>query len=190
MIKAIAYVSNTGNTRRYAEMLSEKTGIPAYPISEAGKHVKGRVDEVFYMGWVRQGKIKDFARASMRFNIAGVCGVGMGFATDHSAKALRVKTLISDPKIKVFYAQGGFDMNKLTGLNKLMMGMVRKAMRYALTEAKEQRGEETEQSIATIAMLDNGADYVSEDKIAPIVEWIIKRNRRSEQALAEGVEKQ
>lgn len=184
MIRAIVYVSNTGSTKRYAEMLSEMTGIPAYPLDEAAKRLQNSAAEVFYMGWVRQGRVKDYAKAAARYSVAGVCGVGLSVEDGGNARALREKTPISDQRIKVFYARGGFDMNKLTGINKLMMGMVRRGMRSALAE-EEKQGKAAEEVRAALDMLDNGADCVSEEKIQPAAEWIIKRNRLAEQALSE-----
>ena len=36
---AIVYTSNTGFTARYAALLSEETGLPAYSIKDAGKNL-------------------------------------------------------------------------------------------------------------------------------------------------------
>ena len=45
-MKAIIYTSATGHTERYAKMLSEKTGIPAYPAKEA-KSALPRGSEIY-----------------------------------------------------------------------------------------------------------------------------------------------
>ena len=34
-MKAIVYTSQTGHTQRYAQMLAERTGVPAYSLKEA-----------------------------------------------------------------------------------------------------------------------------------------------------------
>ena len=36
-MRAIVYTSNTGSTRRYADMLSEKVKLPAFSMEEARK---------------------------------------------------------------------------------------------------------------------------------------------------------
>lgn len=36
-MKAIVYISNTGHTKKYAELIGEKTGLPVYELSEAKK---------------------------------------------------------------------------------------------------------------------------------------------------------
>lgn len=37
---AIVYTSNTGHTAEYANIFAQKTGLPAYELSEAGKYIK------------------------------------------------------------------------------------------------------------------------------------------------------
>ena len=51
-MKAIDYESNTGFTQKYAFMLSEKTGLPAYLLENAKSELhKG--DEIFFLGKAR-----------------------------------------------------------------------------------------------------------------------------------------
>ena len=38
-MKAIIYTSNTGSTERYARLLAEQTGLPAYSLTEAKEAV-------------------------------------------------------------------------------------------------------------------------------------------------------
>ena len=56
-MKAIVYTSQTGHTQRYAQMLAERTGVPAYSLKEAGKSLR-RGEEIFYMGWLMAGTVK------------------------------------------------------------------------------------------------------------------------------------
>ncbi len=45
-MKAIIYTSNTGSTERYARLLAEQTGLPAYSLTEAVKGYGGRGERV------------------------------------------------------------------------------------------------------------------------------------------------
>ena len=45
-MKAIVYTSQTGHTQRYAQMLAERTGVPAYSLKEAGKSLR-RGEDLF-----------------------------------------------------------------------------------------------------------------------------------------------
>ena len=63
---AIVYTSNTGFTARYAALLSEETGLPAYSIKEAGKKLtKGA--SVIYLGWLFATNVKDYDKASRKY---------------------------------------------------------------------------------------------------------------------------
>ena len=64
---AIVYTSNTGFTARYAALLGEETGLPAYSIKEAGKKLsKGA--SVIYLGWLFATNVKDYDKASRRYD--------------------------------------------------------------------------------------------------------------------------
>lgn len=165
MIKAIVYLTNTGSTGRYSEMISEITGLPAFSLKDAGERLKLN-DEIFYLGWVIQGRIKGYNRAAMRCNIVGACAVGINPWEEDSAKKIKEKTGITNPRIKVFYAQGAFDMSKLNGIHKLLMGIVLKAL-------KENNG-----NGEIIELIENGGDYVKRENIKAAADWITGYNRR------------
>ena len=64
-MKAIVYTSQTGFTRKYAELLAEKVQLPALSSQEAQK-VLPRDSEIFYMGWLAAGSVKGLDRAMDR----------------------------------------------------------------------------------------------------------------------------
>ncbi len=146
-------------------MLSEATGLPAFSLREAGGKLKLN-DEVFYLGWVMQGRIKGYNRAAMRYSIVGACGVGMNEQTENAAKEIREKTGITNPRIKVFYARGAFDMDKLDNVHRLFMSIVLKAL-------KEGKGQEE-----MIKLLECGGDFVDFQNVKAAADWITGYNRR------------
>jgi len=165
MIKAIVYLTNTGSTGRYSEMLSDAAGLPAFSLSEAVKRLKYS-DEVFYMGWVMGGRIKGYDRAAMLYSIVGACGVGMNPQEENTAKIIKEKTGITNPRIKVFYARGAFNMDKLNSVHRLFMGIV-------LRNLKENKG-----NSGIIRLIEEGGDFVSEENIKAAADWITGYNRR------------
>ena len=114
MIKAIVYTSNTGFTKKYAEMLGIETGIPVYPLEEAKGNVK-KQDEIIYMGWIMAGGIKNYEKARKSYNIKAVCCVGMSAPNKKQYKEIIEKHHIKE---KLFYLQGGYDNKKLKGIIK------------------------------------------------------------------------
>ena len=103
-ISAIVYTTNTGYTKKYAELLSKHTGLPLYSLKDATKLSKG--EPIIYLGWLMAGVIKGYKRASKSFTVSAVCGVGMGesgsisemsgkpFAVSHFDTALPLTPII------------------------------------------------------------------------------------------------
>ena len=68
----IVYTSNTGFTRRYAEMLGKAAGLPVYDLAQSPQG-----GSALYLGWLRAGKIHGLARARKRHLVTGCCAVGL-----------------------------------------------------------------------------------------------------------------
>ena len=117
-MKAIAYTSNTGTTKAYAELLGKKISLPVYSLDEAKQKIKHN-DEIIYLGWIMASGVKGYKEALKNYKICAVCAVGMG-ATGTQIKEVREKNNIAD-FIPVFTLQGGFDIKKLHGFYKIMM---------------------------------------------------------------------
>ena len=70
MIQAIVYTSKTGYTQRYAQLLAERTGVPAYSAKEARGKLRPKA-EIFYMGWLLAGTGQGIQSALGRYTIRG-----------------------------------------------------------------------------------------------------------------------
>ncbi len=161
-ISAIVYTSNTGFTKKYAELLGERTGLPVRPLRSIGLPKKS---EVIYLGWVAASVIKGYDTASRMYDIKAVCGVCMG-PTGSQIDEIRKKTKISDD-IPLFTLQGGFDPNRLHGFYKFVMRPVMKKMRAQL-EAIENRTPEEDLALEMVTV---GKDLVDERNLSGILEW-------------------
>jgi hypothetical protein len=159
-MKAIVYESNTGFTEKYAKLLSEETGLPAYPLKKAPASLKS--GEVFFMSWLFAGGLKRLKKARGRFRLAGVAAVGMAPPTEQALSDAIARNHLSD--VKTFYLQGGFDINKLHGPSRLMMKTMEKSM--------AKKSERTQEEEETLDMLKNGMDRVDRSNLAPILAWM------------------
>lgn len=163
MFKAIVYESNTGFTKSYAEILSEKTGMPAYSAKDAKAKVS-KGSEIFYMGWLCAGSVKGFNKAAKNYDIKALAAVGMRLHTEDAVNDTIERHNIK--AAKVFYLQGGFDMKKLHGINKLGMKMIRSVI------AKGLDADKNEEEAKMLDMLYNGGSCVSEDNLSEIITFI------------------
>lgn len=164
---AIVYTSNTGFTEQYAKPLGEKTGLPVYLLSEAGKEVSSG-SSILYLGWIMAGKVQGYEKAAKEYHVEAVCGVGMG-ATGSQLQELQ-KANGFPVSLPVFTLQGGFDMSRLHGVYKLMMPVMVKTAGKDLAEKKDRTPDED----VMLELLTHGASCVSEENLTDLLEWYRK----------------
>lgn len=158
--EALVYTSATGSTRRYAELISRATGLPAYDLSLGLGPDKGR--PVLYLGWLCAGGIKGLKKARKRYDVRAVCAVGMA-----EPEAEYTKKLAEDNKLgatPIFYLRGGYDPDKLTGIYRLMMKPMVKMVAKAPAE--------DEQAAAMKEAFVQGGDWVTEEQIVPVLAFL------------------
>lgn len=155
---AIVYVSNTGHTARYAELLSVRTHLPAYTLDEARKALpKGT--PVIFMGWLFASSVKGYKKAAKLYDIRIVCAVGL---CDTGALTKEARKAISLPEgIPLFTVQGGMDRSALTGVNKFMINMLDKMM-----SNKKDRTRDEERMLTLIK---KGGDFVDAKNLQDIL---------------------
>ena len=162
--QAIVYTSNTGFTKEYARILAEKTALPLYSLESAKKAIPYG-SEIIYLGWLMASFVKGYDKASKQFRINAVIGVCMG-ESGSQLEAVRKNNKIPE-STALFTLQGGFDMKKLKGMNKLMMKIMAKKLTKDIM-AKEARTEEDEK---ILLMLGEGASFVSERNLESVIEF-------------------
>ena len=160
----VVYKSNTGYTKQYAKMLASKLDVPAYSLDEVPECHRGR-DAVF-LGWLFAGSIVGYKKAARLCRLRAVCGVGMSPPSQKLTDALRAKMGIPS-SVGVFYLQGGFDMEKLSGPFKLVM-------KYKCREIAERlslRAELSPEEQATYQMAHGEGSAVSEANLAEVLAY-------------------
>ena len=166
-MKAIVYTSQTGHTQRYAQMLAERTGVPAYSLKEAGKSLR-RGEEIFYMGWLMAGTVKGLQSAMDRYTIRGAAIVGVSPQGNGDLwTEARINGGYSDSGGRLFYLQGGFDINKLSAPFKLIMKIKCKEIAGRLNA----KGELNDAERTTLEMTRGSASAVCQENLAEIIAW-------------------
>ena len=157
---SIVYVSNTGSSKRYAEMLSEKMGYPCYPLSDSDAAVGS---DVIFIGWVMAGNLQGLSEARTKFvTLKAVVAVGM-MQSESQDVAIKEKNSISEP---FFTVAGAFDMSKLSGMYKMMMSMMVKMLKSKLKESNDPKSTEA------MKMFDEGFDLVKEENLDDLVVFL------------------
>ena len=160
-ITAIVYTSSTGFTRRYAQLLGEKTGLPVYDLKGADRPAKGTA--VVFLSWLCAGKLKGFQTAVKRYSVQVVCAVGMGDEETNRPQRL-APSLGFPPGPNFFYLRGGYAPERLKGLMKFLMGLMYKAV--SKKPPVDDAGREM------LEAFQHGGDWVSAEKLDPVVAWL------------------
>lgn len=165
-MQAIVYTSNTGHTAEYAKILSEKTGLPVYTLSEAARQLL-RGTEIIYLGWLFAGTIKGYKKATKKYKISAICGVGL---CDNGALLDEVRKANAIPEsTSLFTVQGGIDKTKLHGINKFMIKMLTKGL-----SSQKDRSEKDERMLF---LLTHDENYVSDGNTSTFMEWYISASK-------------
>ena len=61
-MEAIVYTSNTGTTKEYAKLLSDKLSLPYYSLDEIKNKVKPG-GKIIYLGWIMASGVKGYKKA-------------------------------------------------------------------------------------------------------------------------------
>ena len=168
MISAIVYVSSTGHTKEYAELLGERINLPVYELNSAIKELSGE-SKVIYLGWLMAGNIKGYKKAAKHFAIEAVCGVGMSGDNSQLGDIKKVNHI--PDSMPLFYLQGGFELDKLYGIHKLMM----KTMKITVGKGLSDKQNRTPEEDAMLEILLHGGNLVSADNLSELLCWCEQR---------------
>lgn len=159
---AIVYTSNTGFTKRYSEMLNEILGLPLYDLDNAKDLPEN--SPVIYCGWLFASSVKGYKKANRKYNICAVVGVGL---CETGTLLKEVRNSISLPEsTPLFTIQGGMYYDKLKGINKFMIKMLRKFM-----NSKKDKTPDDEKMLTLIMQ---GGDYVKKENLNEVIKWYEK----------------
>lgn len=156
----IIYSTNAGSTERYAKMLAEKLSCEAVNITKAGDIDSN--EDVIFMSWVMAGTLQNYAAAKEKLNIKAVCAVGM-FSTADKLPEVKEKNGITE---ELFLLPGAFNLNKLSGMYKMMMGMAMKMIKAKLKESDDPKAKEIAEKF------EEGFDFVSEENLQKVIEYL------------------
>ena len=174
-MKAIVYSSAAGHTARYAQMLSEMTGLPAIPVNRIGRKLS-RGDEIVFLGWVMAGVVDNYMRMYNTYEIRVLCPVGLLPDSDFVQENLRDHNILPD-EIATFYLRGGFDMKRVRGFRKLM------AKSFRISMEMDFEDNETKESGELFELMQGTEDFVSREALEPVAEKIREFQNSTEKEL-------
>ena len=163
-IKAIVYTSETGHTKQYAHLFAQQTGLPAYDLKTA-KDTLPQHCQVIYLGWLMAGSVKGYKEAASCFAVKALCGVGMA-RTGSQNEDIRKNNNVPEGT-PVFSLQGGFQLEKLHGVYKMMMKVMKGTAGKGLANKQDRTPEEDDM----LDLLQNGGNRVNAENLADLQKW-------------------
>ena len=163
-MNAIIYTTNTGSTERYARLLSQETGLPAFSLAEAKKKIHSGA-EVIYLGWIMASSVKGYAAAAGRYQVRAVCAVGMG-QTGTQTDVVRNRNHIP-ANVPLFTLQGNFDVKKLHGVYRPMMELMVKTAGKGLSGKPDRTPDEDDM----LDMMLHGGERVRMENLRSVLDW-------------------
>lgn len=158
---AIVYLSNAGSAKRYAEMLSNKLGYPLFDLKDKDSVPKD--SKIIFIGWVMAGTIQGLKEVREALGTPkAVVAVGM-MVGDKQSEDIKEKNAITEP---FFFLPGAFNMKNLSGMYKMMMGMMVKMIKGKLKESGDPKAKEI------VDKFEEGFDMVDEKNLDGIIEFL------------------
>ncbi len=161
MPDAIVFESNTGFTKRYAELIAGYTGLPCYALKESERSLK-KGAKVIFLGWLRAGKIVGLKKAQSRFSLAAVLGVGIRAQTPESLSDLKAQNKLSS--LPAFYLRGGMDVQRMSFMSRLMI-------KTAAAVMSRKAPKDDPEAMESFDMLKSAKDFVSRENLSDFLDW-------------------
>lgn len=161
----IVYTSETGFTAEYAKALGTALQLPVYSLQDALEGVE-KDREILYLGWLMAGKVKDYEKASKRFRIVGLCGVGIRPDCENMVTTLSKNYAL--PQENVFYLPGGYHPQQLKGGKKVALTMVLSILSKKIKSQKSISAEEEH----LLEVFSKGGSLAKDSYLDPINQWL------------------
>ncbi len=193
---AVIYAGKYGTTEQYARWICEETGGDLLKAEECSAQMLRQYETVVFGGAVHAGRILGIDRFKKWYpkiagKKAGIFVVGLNvmeegqqqelrelnfFKVESSFKMLVRQTAgrqrkLSDAETAIsslpcWFFPGAYDPAKVSGTDKMMMGMVRKML------AGKKVSEQTQAEQKLLAAIDSGADFTDRTLVAALTTWI------------------
>ena len=159
MKTAVIYKSKYGATKRYAEWISEELQCPIFEHSQIKSADLDAYDLIIYGGGMYAGSIAGVRKIIKNYrNDLVVFVSGLSDPADADIREIMIRNELGVAKLFVFH--GGYEFDKLTFRDKLIIRVVRKAMSKDMTQEEK------------AAMYGNVIDFTDRAAIAPLVEYV------------------
>jgi menaquinone-dependent protoporphyrinogen IX oxidase len=165
----VAYQSQYGTTKQYAEWIAEELGAELIERKKATVAMLGEYDTIVYGGGLYAGGVLGVslvAKNPTKNLVVFTVGLADPEVTDFTEILNRGFPDDSSKPLRVFHLRGGIDYKELSFIHKGMMGMVKKAAE------KKPEVERTGEDRLFLETYGKAIDFMDRRSIVPLVEYV------------------
>ena len=158
---AVVYKSKHGTTKQYAEWIAEETGADLFNVDQCKGSDLSDYDTIVFGGCIHAGGIQgiEFLRKNMgTFCVKDVFAFAVGLNVDgiEARQQCREINFVKElEEIPCYFLRGAYDPSVVKGMDKVIMGVVKKMIPDSNRELKD--------------AIENGANYVDREEIKYLV---------------------
>ena len=167
---AVVYQSRYGYTQKYAEWIAGALHAQLFERKQVTAQQLSAHDVVIFGGGLYAGSIagyKAFAKLSCPKVVVFTVGITNPQTTDFAWQDKRNFEKSAQKPLRVFHFHGGIDYSKMSGLHKMMMGMMKK-----MVIGKKPAEQMTDQERILQETYGKTADFSQQSAITPLVEYV------------------
>lgn len=167
---AVIYAGKYGSTERYARWICEETGADLFTEKEADPKGLAAYDAIVYGGAVHAGGllgIKTLKKIRTKLADLPVLVFAVGLNVEDEGARQEFREINFEKKLAdtpCYFFRGAYDPQRVTGMDKKLMAVVRKMIEGKAT------GDMTQSEKEVLEAIVNGADYTDREAIRPLVE--------------------
>ncbi|MEG0691492.1 MAG: flavodoxin domain-containing protein [Oscillospiraceae bacterium] len=159
----VVYKSSAGFTKAYADWIAESLECQVISLKDATINILSGYDVIVYGGGIRANMINGLDKLKKRVCDKIICVFAVGASDANQTLISEIKkinqTNLSD--LPFYYFRGGLQIDKLHGIEKIMMNMIKKF----LSKKVEISAKEKEM----LEMLSNPCDLSNREAIKPLI---------------------
>ena len=175
---AVVYTSKYGATEKYARWIGEELDCPVYSLDNFSKAQLDNYDNIIYGGGVQAGGIKGFDKFKKWIKpLIGEPGkkivvFAVGLNLDNPDGRMQLRDINFDKgefrQLTCYFLGGAYDPSRIKGIDKALMGMVRKMLSDKGLNMKEDER-------TLLDRIEKGCDLVSREQIEPVVKEFMQQ---------------
>ncbi len=165
MLKII-YSSKTDLAKEYANIVATELAIPMYTLKEAKQNVH-HGDKIIFISWIKANHLVDLEKIKKNYETIAIGAVGAKQFSKVYEEELAIANSLQDTPF--FYLPGGIIWDKLKGMDKFLLNLMRKFLLKSIYEKPQEELEKDDE--LTIKMFTEGTSLVDKMHTFELLRW-------------------